>query len=292
VLARVQASQARAVKPPQSSPGAGRSGNAAACAGPRHRGPPGDRAPRLLRGLHLSRSAVFLCADKDLPPLFSRLRVAIASQRGPIELEAEVIRHVGPEQARAFGGAAGFALQFVAPPPPVRRSSPPSRRCSPRAGRAQRRPDAAALLAKYRGHASHYEVLGLPLDVEFADVLSRGKCARRELEGLRSRPLGATQELELAATLGRIDAAIATLSSLEKRVAYDGGLGNFQGVARSLAAGFVSLRLDELHARARRARPEVDARVQQHLCRIRLARRSATPPRSSPSTSRRCASIR
>lgn len=134
-------------------------------------------------------------------------------------------------------------------------------------------PDEAAemLLARYRVEATHYQLLDLPLDAEFADVVSRGGRMRRDLEALRARKLSPAQAAETDKTLARVAAALVILSSMEKRIAYDGELGNFAGVARARAAGLSSLRLDEAHARFREAHPGIDPGMEEHLGRIQRA---------------------
>jgi tRNA A-37 threonylcarbamoyl transferase component Bud32 len=223
---------------------------------------------RKLRARHLSSKAVFLCDEGEAPRMFSRLRVTLTGAAGPVTLEADVVRHVSAAQARTFASEPGFAVQFIAPEP--------SEAAALEALVASLTPQpddvAEALLARYRAQTSHYELLDLPWDVEFADVGSRGGCVRRDLEALRSRKLLPEQAAETEATLARVAAAVATLSSMEKRMAYDGELGNFPGVARAVAAGLPALRLDEARARFREAHPDVDQRVEVHLCRVRLAR--------------------
>ena len=230
----------------------------------------GDGPGVRMRGLHLSRTAVFVCSEGELPPLFSRVRIALAGRRGRLELDAEVVRHVRAAEAGSFGGVTGYALQFIG----AERLTPELEALAGKlAPEATGDPALDHLLAKYRAQATHYDVLGLPFDAEFADVSARGNCVRRELdEAIQGRRLTPAQEAEAARTRERIDAAIATLTSLEKRVAYDGDLGNFPGIARALAAGLPSLRVDELHVRFRRAHPQIEVKVQQHIARVRLAR--------------------
>ena len=222
---------------------------------------------RKLRARHLSSRAVFLCDDDEPPPMFSRMSVALATRAGPLTLEADVVRHLSKTQARAFGSEAGFAVQFApATPEATRELEALIASLEP-----QRDEAAEALLERYRTQATHYQLLDLPWDVEFADVGSRGGCVLRDLEALRARNLSPAQTAETEGTLVRVAAAVAILSSMEKRIAYDGELGNFPGVARAVAAGLPALRLDEARARFRGAHPDVDQRVDVHLCRIRLA---------------------
>ena len=228
----------------------------------------GDGPPRHLRARHLSSRGAFLCDEGEPPPLFARVRVALAAPGGPLELEAEVVRHLPAAQARTSGSEPGFAVQFI--------PAAPGTMGALEALVASRTPpldDAAeAVLSRYRSQSTHYELLGLPWDVEFADVASRGACVRRDLEALRARPLPPAQAAEAEATLARVEAALAVLSSMETRIAYDGELGNFPGVARAVAAGLSALRLDEARARFREQHPDVDQRVEMHLSRVRMAR--------------------
>ena len=220
------------------------------------------------RARHLSSRAVFICADGTPPPLFSRLRLTLAAQGGPLQLDADVVRHLSAADAHKFGSEPGFALQFVAVSPETTRALEALlSSLEPRGDES-----AETLLARFRAQTTHYQLLDLPWDVEFADVGSRGGCVRRDLEALRERKLSPEQAAETKATLARVAAAIATLSSMEKRIAYDGALGNYPGIARAVAAGLPALRLDEARARFRQAHPDVDQRVEVHLCRIRLAR--------------------
>jgi serine/threonine-protein kinase len=58
----------------------------------------------------------------------------------------------------------------------------------------------------------------------------------------------ASQFAQFTALLGRLGRARTQLADPEARAAYDAGAGNYQGVARCLAAGLPAAALERLHA--------------------------------------------
>src|SRR5678815_814254 len=78
-----------------------------------------DGAPRAVDLRDLSRAGVYACVPEPLPALFTRVQVSLEHPPGALT-RAEVVRQVPELQARAWGFAAGVALQFLEPAPPFR----------------------------------------------------------------------------------------------------------------------------------------------------------------------------
>ena len=78
-----------------------------------------DGASRAVDLRDLSRAGVYACVPEPLPALFTRVQVSLEVPVGVLT-PAEVVRQVPELQARAWGFAAGVALQFLEPPPPFR----------------------------------------------------------------------------------------------------------------------------------------------------------------------------
>ncbi|RKH41499.1 PilZ domain-containing protein, partial [Corallococcus llansteffanensis] len=202
--------------------------------------------PRSFTGSDLSRGGVFLHATGELPPLFARVQVVLPLRTGPLAVTCEVVRHVSPEQARAWSMCPGFGVQFVAPSPTLKArveqhlsgapaSAPPAPRELPDDAEAER------VLESHRerpgGDGTHYTVLGLAPDVELEAVRERARDVWTTLSALRQRPLSRGQQSRLESMLGRVRDAGDTLGVPLRRARYDARLGNPRGVARCLEAG-------------------------------------------------------
>ncbi|RKH31040.1 serine/threonine-protein kinase, partial [Corallococcus sicarius] len=201
--------------------------------------------PRPFTGSDLSRGGVFLHATGELPPLFARVQVVLPLRTGPLAVTCEVVRHVSPEQARAWSMCPGFGVQFVAPSATLKArveqhlagtpaSAPPAPREPPDDAEAER------VLEAHRersGEGTHYTVLGLAPDVDMEAVRERARDVWTTLSALRQRPLSRGQQARLESMLGRVRDAGDTLGLPLRRARYDARLGNPRGVARCLEAG-------------------------------------------------------
>jgi serine/threonine-protein kinase len=207
-------------------------------------------------GEDISKGGLFLCATGRMPPLFSRIKVTLPSAGGLVLL-AEVVRHVLPDQAQAWGMSPGFGGQFVELTPalrdavgritqglPVQPTAPPASMPST--------DDAAAevVLAKYRGriNGDHYTMLGVAADAEFSEIKHRSREALKELEQVRARRLTAAQKAQLDSATLKVRGAVEVVGAPASRAEYDGHRGNFRGVARCLAAGLSVVELERLRA--------------------------------------------
>ena len=230
--------------------------------------------PRELTTADLSRGGVFLCSEPPLPALFTRVEITLLHPEGKVACGGEVVRHVSPEQARAWGMSAGFAVQFSdlkeAPRVGIERmlrGRPPSE--TPRLTSIADDPGAEKVLAYYRKRldGDHYVLLGLEPDAECTDVRARARAAGRELEALKERRLSPYQSEQVAATLERVNAAVAALGTPSRRAGHDARRGNFRGVARCLAAGLGVEELGGLRRRHLEDKPKSESSAQMQVAR-------------------------
>jgi len=240
----------------------------------------GPEGRRSLPAVELTRAGLYLRAEARLPPLFSRVKLSLShpTLRGPLALEAEVVRHVLPAEAAAFRMAPGFALQLVDLPPEARAAVVAlADAVSPRQAAPTAAPPGAeaagARLAELEGRAGKdpYLLLGLAPDAEFAEVRRAARALREEIELLRAHPQHPAHPARATALLGRVEAAQAALGAPAPRLSLDARSGNWRGVRRSLAAGvpeaLVAARREELL----RAEPGRAAEAQRQLARAQVA---------------------
>jgi len=236
--------------------------------------------PVRLPAVELTRGGLFVRAEKALPPLRARLRLALAhpSVRARLELGGEVVRHVSPAEAAAWRTAPGFAVQFADTTPEVRaaiaaladelRDTP-----APAAPPSAEAADARLAALEARKGDTHYAFLALPLDAEFAEIRRALRSAREELDAIRDRPRAPSHPARATALLARVGAAQEALGTAAARLAYDARRGNSAGVGRCLAAGvpgpLVEARRRELLAGS----PERRAEAQRQLARAEVARK-------------------
>jgi serine/threonine-protein kinase len=232
----------------------------------------GGGAARQLTTADLSRGGVFLCAEPPLPPLLTRVRIALQHPEGEIDCQGDVIRHVLPEQARAWSMEVGFAVQFVDLGEKARhdierllQGRPPSE--TKRLTSVGDDPAADRALEQYRKRVAgdHYALLGLAPDAEQSEVRSRARAAGRELEQMKQRPLSARQREQVDSLLERVSAAVAALGSPARRAEHDARTANFRGVARCLSAGLGVEELEELHKHFLAERPKSSTGAQLQL---------------------------
>ncbi|WNG51793.1 protein kinase [Archangium minus] len=220
----------------------------------------------------LTRGGLFLSTDLPLPPLLSRVTVALEHPDGELTCECEVVRHVKPEEALAWSMSPGFGVQFVEPSisfkaavahlmlgQPLDTLRPPM--------------DAAAeaeveqVLAPYRerGTEDLYAFLALPPDTGCEELRLRARRACHALERLRERPIAAHLRAKVDTVLARMRKASETLGHPRHRAVYDAERGNFQGVARCLAAGLTITQLEELRRDFLTRRPHTQGPLRVHL---------------------------
>lgn len=242
---------------------------------------PGQSQSQRLRAVDISRGGVFLCSDGAPPALFSRVRIVFQrpGSAPPLELAGETVRHVTAAEAQAWKMAPGFGVQFVDLTPEMRQALGTSidglpAAPAPSAERAPADdPTAAPQLAFFRKRvsANHYEFLGLPPDADLAEVRSRARRLRAEVEVLRAKRLSSGQADQVRSVLERIDAAIETLATPERRIDYDAQRGNYLGVARCIKAGVPIAEIEARHRAFLAVRPDAEATARGFIDQARTA---------------------
>jgi len=218
---------------------------------------------RVLKSADLSRGGMFLCAEGDFPQLFSRVRIALLHPEGEVACDADVVRHVPPDQAKAWGMSPGFAVQFLGATPQFKAtidqilSGKPLAPVVPSAPTGDD-PQAEAVLGFFRKRLAgdHYNLLGVLADAECGEIRTRARQAQRDLESLSARPLSNAQREQARAALERVQQALDALGNPARRAEYDAGRGNYKGVARCLAAGLTATRLEEIRRAYLASRPK------------------------------------
>jgi serine/threonine-protein kinase len=236
----------------------------------------GESVPREFSATQLSRAGVYLESGAPLPAPFSRVSVAVPDgSDGASLVPAVVVRVVEPAEAKAWGMAAGFALQFDPSTPAERAALERLAGVTPSTPRSEPSDEsAAALLEVLNGKSAgtHYEFLGLPLDAELKDVQSRARSLRVQLEHLRGRKLSARHAGLVAPLLTRVTFAADVVGVASERLAYDVRCGNLLGVARCIAAGLPEALLAQRRQEFLREHPGATERARKCLSRAKVAR--------------------
>jgi eukaryotic-like serine/threonine-protein kinase len=241
----------------------------------------GPDTGRSLAVEELTRAGLFLRADGDLPPLRERLRVSLAhpALRAPLEVAAEVVRHVSPADAPAWRMPAGFAAQFVDLTPAARAAiatladlvhgaPPPHPEPAPVPVTEER---LRALEA--RANETHYGFLGVAADSEVADVRRAIRSARMEIEAVRDRPTAPDHPARALALLQRLDSANAAVGAPAARLGHDAQRGNWRGIARCVASGVPIALVEARRREFLAANPARQATAERHLARAQVARK-------------------
>jgi len=250
----------------------------------------GGAAPRRLAASDLTRGGMYLRAGGWLPPMFARVQVALErpAPQAPLELAAEVVRQVSPQDAAAWRMAPGFAVQFVDVTADQRAALTRLVDGAPRQGQAPQTPapgeahdgPGVALVRDLRSRSagSHYDLLGVPPDAEFTDVRGRAKALRAQLETLRGRSLPAEEAGQVGALLERVETAASVLGTPAERLAYDARRGNHLGVARCIAAGLLPALVEARRRDFLAERPGAEEKAQKHFVRAKVARAMGNEP--------------
>lgn len=212
----------------------------------------------------ISRGGLFLSSDTLRPAIFSRVQVKLP---GMNLVQAEVVRHVTPEQAKAWNMSCGFGLQFVALNAQQKEvvdqltkglplSSP-----TPAPNNLTDDHLARKVLEAWakRINGDHYVVLALHDDSDFADIRARGRELKRELEALKARPLSQAQVAMVDSALKRVQAALESVGNAAARLEFDGHRGNFRGVAKCIAAGLTVTEMEQIRAKFLVAHPGAES---------------------------------
>jgi serine/threonine-protein kinase len=232
---------------------------------------PGAPAERMMCS-DIARGGLFLQTQGELPALFSRVQVTLELARGLLTSPCDVVRLVTAEQARLWGMAPGFGVQFVEPPADFKAAVAQLLR-----GGTGNTPlevvqhtvdaDSTPLLESYRLNLQkdHYALLSLPQNAGFEAVRVRVRVALTELETLRARPLSPAQRVLLDTVLTRVRDAGETLTNLPRRAMYDALMGNFWGVESCLAAGLTVTQLEALRRDFLLKRPSAAGTAHVHV---------------------------
>jgi serine/threonine protein kinase len=222
-----------------------------------------DGAPQAVDLRDLSRAGIYACVPEPLPALFTRVQVSLEHPPGALT-RAEVVRQVPELQARAWGFAAGVALQFLEPAPPFKEAV--SRRLkglAPLTPKGAGDPDVERVLSRARtAPTDPYARLGLAIDAEFDDIRSRWRELRNELEGLQGRGANPGQQDEARRLLAKLNESVERIATPTRRAEIDAEAGNFRGVARCISAGLTVTVLEQHRARFLAAHPGAEARAQ------------------------------
>jgi serine/threonine-protein kinase len=216
----------------------------------------------------ISRGGLFLCSESLRPALFTRLTVKLP---GHIDVLAEVVRHVTPDQARAWNMRPGFGVQFLNLSAAQKEvidqlvKGLPMSAATPAPKNVTDDVIARRVLDQWhkRINGDHYVVLALPEDADFSDIRARGRELKRELEGLKRRPLSEAQAAMVESALERVQTALDVLGHPSARMEFDANRGNYRGVARCIAAGLTVTEMERLRERYLKAHPgaESSARI-------------------------------
>lgn len=197
----------------------------------------------------ISKGGMFLSTTASAPPIFSRVKVTIPSA-GNVSLLAEVVRHVPPEQARAWGMAPGFGVQFLDLTPQLRETIG---RLTQGLAPTTKQPIASttsteALMAKWRDrmNGDHYVVLGVSPDADLSDIRLKAQESLKELKLHRDRAHDSGQRAQLETALVRVQTAIDVLGVPGPRARFDANRGNYRGISRCILGGLGPLDLERL----------------------------------------------
>jgi serine/threonine-protein kinase len=183
-----------------------------------------------------------------------------------------VVRLVTPEQARLWGMAPGFGLQFIEAPADFKAAlaqllqggtgNTPLAMVEPAEDA-----EASTLLEGFRTNLQkdHYSLLSLQQDANLENVRARMRVALAELEALRGRPLSSPQRALRESVLTRVRDAGETLTNVSRRAMYDALLGNIRGVECCLAAGLTATQLESLRRDFLTRRPNAAGTARIHV---------------------------
>jgi serine/threonine-protein kinase len=198
----------------------------------------------------ISRGGMFLSTRGELPAVFTRLKIVLPSE-GNLGLLGEVVRHVPEDQARAWGMAPGFGVQFVEVTPPLREAITKLVKGLPLQPRIEqpsspvRSMDSVLLTYRDRVNGDHYVLLGVAPEADFSEIRGKADEALKVLEGLKGRA-DSQQRAQIEAAIARVRTALDVLGAPEPRARYDANRGNYRGIAKCLRGGLGPLDLERL----------------------------------------------
>jgi serine/threonine-protein kinase len=230
-----------------------------------------------MRLAEVSPGGLFLCTDRDPPPLLSRAVVVLRVGNRTFPLAGEVVRHVSPGQAASWGMEPGFAVQLGSLSGPEREALEALRARLTGAANADRETldgtTALRLLESLerRAAAGHYELLDARPDAGLPEMRERARAMRRQIEDLRAKLPPQAQVARVTALLDRVEDAAHVLGTPAERLMHDARRGNFRGVARCVTAGVPPALVESRRRAFLGERPGQEAEAQRRLARSRVA---------------------
>ncbi|AKJ07563.1 serine/threonine protein kinase [Archangium gephyra] len=234
-------------------------------------------APRRLGCDQVGRTGLFLRTDAP-PPLLTPVRLLLELPGGELPCTGQVVRHVTPAQAEAWGMEPGFGVELQHIPADFHETLTRllSGTRAPATAPVRDNPEAEHVLRDFRNRAQgdHYALLGLAPDATRERVREAARLARQTLESLLSGALSAEQRTQVERQLERVSQALLVLGNLERRVEYDGARRNAAGIIRCLAEGLTVSQLEEARQRFLARERGADSRSLVHLLSARLHEKS------------------
>jgi serine/threonine-protein kinase len=219
----------------------------------------GSPEARPVRASDVSAEGLFIAFDGPPPPLAARLPMEFCFQTQSVLCSGDVVRHVSPEEARAWGICPGFFVHFDEPSDELLtliaqvRTGP---------AEAPADPELTQLLSRTASLGNDpYVLLGLPPSASFDEVRQRADSALRRLEGYWKKSLPTRQRRELESLRARVEAARRTLGEPLARVGFDALRNNAHGIARCIAAGLTEKEVEPLRKAFLSARPGTEERA-------------------------------
>ncbi|MCP3102225.1 serine/threonine protein kinase [Myxococcus sp. K15C18031901] len=200
-----------------------------------------------------------------LPPLAAQVPVELTFEGRVVACDADVVRHVTGEEARAWDGAAGLCVQFASESARGLLGQALGRRGVPR-GMLDDEPVPDTELARLLSRAAvvvrdPYALLGAAPDEDFEGVRRRVGAVLRRLGALGQRALPTGQRRALEALRRQVERAGRTLGEPLSRVGFDAVRGNLAGVSRCVQAGLADERVEPLRKAYLEARPLAERRA-------------------------------
>lgn len=220
----------------------------------------------------VTRAGLIVVTPGPFPALLSRVKLVFADVNG-LSCDAQVVHHVTQEQATQWKMSPGFGVQFIALSPEQRamlESAHQGLKVPETPSGLSKRPDdpaAEEVLRRYSAERANdpYAMLAISKAAPFDAIRDRVRDAKRNLDALSERPLSLNQQKALTDARARIEDVGKMLCEAERRLEYDAGRGNFEGVARCISAGISVAQLEAARDRFLKAHPGVGAKTPGNL---------------------------
>jgi hypothetical protein len=228
----------------------------------------GSPEARPVRASDVSAEGLYIAFDGPAPPLAARLPMELCFQAQSVLCSGDVVRHVSPDEARAWGISPGFFVHFDEPSDELLALI-----SQVRTGPAEPPPDPdlAQLLSRTAALGNDpYVLLGLPPSASFDEVRQRSESALRRLEEFWRKSLPTRQRRQLESLRARVEAARRTLGEPLARVGFDALRNNAHGIARCIATGLTEREVEPLRKAFLSARPGTEERARSFFSQGRM----------------------